>query len=168
VDAFKATLEETVLADLICHVVDGSESDTEREQSAAAVDSVLEEIGAGSKPRLLGMNKIDLLDGDQRSELRMRHPDAVLVSAQTGEGLDDLRKRISTQVLQGLIAVELLVPYEDGDRLSQLHEVAGDLEREDRQDGVLVRALLPAGIAERFSDLSVNGSLRGRAGARGA
>ncbi len=168
VEAFKATLEETVLADLICQVVDGSESERERAESIAAVDSVLEEIGAGSAPRLLVMNKVDLLEPDDRAELRMRHPGAVLVSAETGEGLDELRKRVAAELMQGLTRVELLVPYGDGDRLSQLHEVAGDLEREDRQDGVLVRALLPAGIAERFSDLAVNGSIRGRAGARDA
>jgi GTP-binding protein HflX len=165
VEAFKATLEETVLADLICQVVDGSEPEDMRRESIAAVDSVLEEIGAGEKPRLLVMNKIDLLAEDDRAELRMRHPGAVLVSADTGEGLDQLRKRIAELMTQNLTKVELLVPYEDGDRLSELHEIAGDLEREDREDGVLVRVLLPAGLVERYADLAAgNGHLRDRAG----
>jgi GTPase len=166
VEAFKATLEETVLADLICQVVDGSEPEELRLESIAAADAVLEEIGAGEKARILVMNKVDLLDEDDRRELRMRHPDAVGVSAATGEGLEDLRERVARQLQEGLTKVELLVPYADGDRLSELHEVAGDLEREDREDGVLVRAFVPAGVAERFSDLGVNGSLRGRTGAR--
>jgi GTP-binding protein HflX len=168
VEAFKATLEETALSDLICQVVDGSEPEQMRAASIAAVDSVLEEIGAGSKPRVLVMNKVDLLAEEERSELRMRHPEAVLVSAETGEGLDVLRKRIAIEALRGLTRVELLVPYEHGERLSELHEIAGDLEREDREDGVLVRALLPAGAAERFGDLAVNGSSPRRAGAERA
>ena len=165
IEAFKATLEETVLADLLVHVVDGSQPEEIRLESIAAADAVLEEIGAGEKPRLLVMNKIDLLDEVERAELSLRHRDAVLVSAETGEGLDELRARVAELIRQGLIEVELLVPFVNGDRLAQLHEVAGDLEREDREDGVLVRALLPAELADRFSDLAVNG--RGGGGSLG-
>jgi GTP-binding protein HflX len=164
VEAFKATLEETVLADLILHVVDGSEPEEERVDSIAAADAVLDEIGAGSSPRLLVMNKVDLLDADGRRELILRHPEAILVSAQTGEGLDRLRSEIAEAIGQGLAEVELLVPFAAGERLSELHEIAGDLEREDREDGVLVRARLPAALADRFADLSVNGGERGRPG----
>jgi GTPase len=157
VEAFKATLEETVLADLILHVVDGSEREEERAGSIVAADSVLEEIGAGSSARLLVMNKIDLLDAEGRRELSLRHPDAVLVSAETGEGLEDVKKRIAEAIRSGLTEVELLVPFAAGERLSELHEIAGDLEREDREEGVLVRARLPAAFADRFSDLEING-----------
>jgi GTPase len=157
VEAFAATLEETTLADLIVHVVDGSESPEDRSDSIAAADEVLEEIDAGSTPRLLVMNKVDLLDDEERRELALRHPDAVLVSAETGEGLDALRSRTSEQIAHALTEVELLVPFAAGERLSELHEVAGDLEREDREDGVHVRARLPAALADRFSDLAVNG-----------
>jgi GTPase len=161
VEAFKATLEETVLADLIVHVVDGSEPETARAASIAAADAVLEEIGAGSGPRLLVMNKVDLLDESERRELTLRHRDAVLVSAERGEGLDELRSEIATLIRGSLTEVELLVPFSDGERLSELHEVAGDLEREDRPDGVHVRALLPARYAERFADLAVDGRRAG-------
>ena len=163
VEAFKATLEETVIADLIVHVVDGSEPDERRVESIAAVDSVLEEIGAGEKPRLLAFNKIDLLDEPERRELSLRHRDGVLVSAQTGAGLGELRERIAGLIRRNLTRVELLVPYEAGERLSELHEVAGDLEREDRPNGVVVRALLPPGLVERFADLAVDGRGRRRA-----
>jgi GTPase len=163
VEAFKATLEETVLADLILHVVDGSEREEERADSIAAADSVLEEIGAGSSSRLLVMNKIDLLDAEERRELSLRHPDAVLVSAETGEGLEEVKKRVAEAIRHGLTEVELLVPFAAGERLSELHEIAGDLEREDREEGVLVRARLPAALADRFSDLEVNGR-RARSG----
>ena len=161
VEAFKATLEETVLADLILHVVDGSEPEDERADSISAADAVLDEIGAGASPRLLVMNKGDLLDPEERRELAMRHPEAVLVSAQTGEGLNELGARIAESIGARFTQVELLVPFDAGERLSELHEIAGDLEREDRVDGVLVRARLPAALADRFSDLSVNGR-RGR------
>jgi GTPase len=164
VEAFKATLEETVLADLILHVVDGSEPEEERADSISAADAVLTEIGADASPRLLVMNKVDLLDDEERRELALRHPDAVLVSAETGEGLEELRSRIADSIAQRLTEVELLVPFDAGERLSELHEIAGDLQREDREDGVLVRARLPAALADRFADLSVNGR-RGR-GAR--
>ena len=163
VEAFKATLEETVLADLILHVVDGSEPESERMDSIAAADAALEEIGAGASPRLLVMNKVDLLDGVERRELELRHPDAALVSAETGEGLEELRSRIADSIRASLIRVELLIPFDAGDRLSELHQIAGDLEREDRADGVLVRARLPAELAERFADLDANGR---RAGSR--
>jgi GTP-binding protein HflX len=167
VEAFKATLEETVLANLILHVVDGSETEEERADSISAADAVLDEIGAGSSPRLLVMNKIDLLDEDERRELSLRHPEAVGVSAETGEGLEELRSRIADLIRQRLTQVELLVPFDAGERLSELHEIAGDLEREDREDGVLVRARLPAALADRFSDLAVNGRRsRSRSGVR--
>jgi GTP-binding protein HflX len=164
VDAFKATLEETVLADLLVHAVDASEPEELRLESIAAADAVLEEIGAGDKPRVVVMNKVDLLDEEARGELRMQHPEAVLVSALTGEGLEELRVRIATEVMSGLTEVELLVPFGDGDRLSELHEVAGDLQREDRPEGVYVRALLPPALAERYSEFSVNGRGRVRGG----
>jgi GTP-binding protein HflX len=161
VEAFKATLEETVLADLILHVVDGSAPEHELRDSISAADAALEEIGAGATARLLVMNKVDLLDSEGRRELSLRHPDAVLVSAETGEGLDELRARIAEEIRRELTEVELLVPFAAGERLSELHEIAGDLEREDREDGVLVRARLPAAFADRFSDLEVNGRVRG-------
>jgi GTP-binding protein HflX len=167
VEAFKATLEETVLADLILHVVDGSEAEADRVDSIAAADAALEEIGAGASPRLLVMNKVDLLDEPERRELQLRHPDAALVSAETGEGLEELRSRIADSIRASLIRVELLIPFDAGDRLSELHEIAGDLEREDRADGVLVRARLPAALAERFADLDANGhGARSRDGVR--
>ena len=155
VEAFKATLEETVLADLILHVVDASASEQRRLADMGAVDEVLEEIGAGEKPRLLVFNKVDLLSAEERREAELDHPEAVLISAQQGEGLDALRKRIETAFAETLTEVELLIPYSEGGRLHELHEVAGDLERTDREDGVLVHAKVPAAEMHRFSDLAV-------------
>ncbi|MGV1050125.1 MAG: GTPase HflX [Solirubrobacterales bacterium] len=157
VEAFKATLEETVLADLIVQVVDASEPEERRLAEIRAVDVVLEEIGAGEKPRLLVLNKADLLDEEERREAALAHPGAVLVSALTDQGLDALRERIEAAFAETLTEVELLVPYSEGGRLHELHEVAGDLERTDREDGVLVHAKVPAAELHRFADLGTNG-----------
>jgi GTP-binding protein HflX len=155
VEAFKATLEETVLADLILHVVDASAPEQRRLAAMQAVDEVLEEIGAGEKPRLLVFNKVDLLSAEERGEAALDHPEAVLVSAQEGEGLDELRERIEAAFEETLTEVELLIPYSEGGRLHELHEVAGDLERTDREDGVLVHAKVPSAEMHRFSDLAI-------------
>jgi GTP-binding protein HflX len=155
VEAFKATLEETTLADLIVHVVDASESEERRMLDMHAVDEVLEEIGAGEKPRLLVLNKADLLSEDERHEVEIAHPDAAVVSALAGEGLDELRERIEQVFAETLTEVELLIPYSQGGRLHELHEVAGELERTDRPDGVLVHARVPSAELHRFTDLAV-------------
>jgi GTP-binding protein HflX len=157
VEAFKATLEETTNADLILHVVDASAPEDELEAMLRAVDEVLDEIGAGSSPRLLVLNKIDLLDDDERRMLELRHRDAVLVSAATGEGIDSLQSRIEAAFRDRLEAVELLVPFERGRILSELHEVAGDLVREDTPEGVRVKARVPAGVAARLRPYELNG-----------
>ncbi len=161
VEAFKATLEETILADLIVHVVDGAAPEERRVADMRAVDEVLEEIGAGGAPRLLALNKADLLEPDERHEALIRHPDAVLVSALTGEGIEELRGRVEGAFAETLREVELLIPYSEGARLSELHELAGELEREERGDGVMVRARIPAAELHRFADLSANGAGQG-------
>jgi GTP-binding protein HflX len=154
VEAFKATLEETTLADLIVHVVDASETEERRMLDMHAVDEVLEEIGAGEKPRLLVLNKADLLSEDERHEVTLAHPDAVLVSALAGEGLEVLREQIERAFAETLTEIELLIPYNQGGRLHELHEVAGELERTDRPDGVLVHARVPSAELHRFTDLA--------------
>src|SRR4051794_29092635 len=158
VNAFAATLEETKLADLILHVVDAHAPEEELEQMTRAVDDVLDEIGAGESPRLLVLNKADLLDEDRRHELAFRHPEGLLVSAVTGEGMDALGEAIADSFERSLTDVELLVPFSEGQTLSELHDVAGDLEREDTAKGVRVTARLPAVVAERYDRYSSNGN----------
>jgi GTPase len=160
VEAFKATLEETTRADLVLHVVDAAAPEERRETDMHAVDEVLEEIGAGGTPRLLVFNKADLLAEEEQREALLRHPDAVLVSALEGTGLERLEDAIEAAFAETLREVELLVPYSEGARLSELHDLAGDLDREERDDGVLVRAKVPAAELHRFADLGVNGAAR--------
>ena len=155
VEAFKATLEETVLADLILHVVDASAGAERMARDMEAVDEVLEEIGAGGKPRLLVLNKADLLGEEERLEVAIARPEAVLVSALAGSGLERLRERVEEAFEDTLAEVDLLIPYSEGGRLSELHELVGDLERQDREDGVLVHAKVPRAELHRFDDLAV-------------
>jgi GTPase len=161
VEAFSATLEEAMGADLIVHVVDASAPEGAMHQMMAAVDDVLDEIGAGDRPRLLALNKIDLLDDERRRELSFRLPDAVQVSGATGEGLDDLRDAIEARFLATLRPMELLVPYEEGGSLSELHDLAGELEREDTPEGVRISARVPVAAAQRFERFERNGDSPG-------
>jgi GTP-binding protein HflX len=157
VEAFAATLEEALEADLVLHVVDASAPEDEMAAMMSAVDDVLGEIGAGERPRLVALNKIDLLDEDERRALSFRYPRATQVSAATGEGLDALADAIEARFLSSLRAMDLLVPYGEGGRLSELHDLAGDMEREDTAEGVRVKARVPAGVASRFERFEVNG-----------
>jgi GTPase len=158
VESFATTLQETIDADLIMHVVDASSPEDERLAMMVAVDDTLHEIGADERSRLLVMNKVDLLDDDDRRELSFRHPDAVQVSAVTGEGLEELAGAIEARFLATLRTMELLVPYDEGGSLSELHDVAGDMERNDTAEGVRVKARVPAGVAPRFERFAVNGA----------
>jgi GTP-binding protein HflX len=155
VDAFGATLEETRRADLLAHVLDGSVCEEHATLMQRAVEQTLEEIGAGDRPRLLILNKTDLLDQASRDELRLRYPDAVLLSAASGEGLDTLCERFERELLHTMRPVELLLPYTEGARLAELHELAGQLSRQDTPEGVRVRALVPARLVERFERFAI-------------
>jgi len=150
VDAFGATLEETLRADLLLHVVDASAPEDELAAMVRAVEDVLEDVGAGGQTRLLVLNKADALDDERRRELSFRHPEALLVSAVTGEGLDELRAAIAADFERSLRDLELLVPFAEGGLLHELHELAGDLQREDTPDGVRVSVRLLPPVAERF------------------
>jgi len=158
VDSFAATLEEALEADLVLHVADASAEEDELAARLIAVEDVLEEIGAAERPRLLVLNKADLLDADRRRELGFRHPRALQVSSSTGEGLDALREAVDARLSASLRRVDLLVPYADGGALSELHDAAGNLEREDTSEGVRVRARVPAALAERLERFAATGN----------
>src|ERR1700685_4530750 len=163
IDAFAATLEETRRAELLVHVRDASAPEAQREVMRQAVEQTLEEIGVGERPRILALNKVDLLDEQAREELRFAHPDAVLVSGADGEGLVGLGERIERDLAHTLRPLDRLVPYADGGSLAELHELAGEVSREDTAEGVRVRALVPARLPERFARFAVARGLRGSA-----
>jgi GTP-binding protein HflX len=157
VEGFAATLEETLVADLVLHVVDGSAPAERLAEQIAAVNAVLLEIGAHTLPRELVVNKIDLVGEDDRRALENRYPDALQVSAATGEGLDALRARVAERFAERFEPVRLLLPYEEGGKLNELYALGAPIdEREDTQDGVLVVARLPRREIRRFASYVVN------------
>jgi GTPase len=156
VEGFAATLEETLVADLVLHVVDGSASEQRLVEQIAAVDEVLREIGANELPVELVVNKIDAVDTLGRRRLANRYPDALQISALTGEGLDELRARIAERFGERFERVRLLLPYEEGGRLNELYALGAPIdEREDTPEGVLVVARLPRREIHRYAPFLV-------------
>jgi GTP-binding protein HflX len=156
VEGFAATLEETLVADLVLHVVDGSAPDDRLDEQVAAVEAVLVEIGADEIPLELVVNKIDAVDPLRRRRLANRFPEALLVSAVTGAGLEALRARIAERFADRFEAVRLLLPYEEGGKLAELYALGAPIdERTDTGDGVLVRARLPRRELRRFAPFLV-------------
>jgi GTP-binding protein HflX len=152
VEGFAATLEETLAADLVLHVIDASAPDEQVEAMAEAVEVVLAEIGADELPIVPVLNKIDKVDPLGRRRLANRFPGAPQVSAHTGEGIDELRAEIADRFAERFEAVRLLLPYEEGGKLAELYSLGAPIdEREDGPDGVLVRARLPRRELLRFA-----------------
>jgi GTP-binding protein HflX len=156
VEGFAATLEETLVADLVLHVVDAAIPDTTLDEMVAAVDGVLAEIGADELPIEIVVNKVDAVDLLTRRRLANRFSGAVQVSARTGEGLEELRARIAERFEDRFTVVELLVPFDEGAVLSALYALGPPIElREDREEGVFVRARLPERDVRRFAPFLV-------------
>ena len=155
VRAFGATLEETLSADVALHVFDASVPDDELAAMLAAVEDALGTFGESDQQRLLVANKIDLADSSRRQEIRLTYPDALQVSALTGEGIDALREAVAGAFANEFEPVELLVPYSDGETIAEVHRTGGSVHREDRADGVLLRASLPHRVAERLRGYAV-------------
>jgi GTP-binding protein HflX len=162
VEGFAATLEETLLADLVLHVVDASVSEERIDESVAAVEAVLKEIGAGELPTETVLNKVDAVDPLRRRRLANRFPGSVQISARTGEGLAELRRRVAERLGTMFHPVRLVVPYADGRVLRDLNSLGAPIEeRADRPDGVHVLARLPRSEVGRFAPyLVVEGEAR--------
>lgn len=138
VEAFKSTLEEVARADLVLHVADASVPDLDAQ--LAAVREVLGEIGAGALPEVLALNKWDLLEGAERERLARRYPEAVPISALSGDGLEDLLLRVAEALPHPDVEVTLLVPYERPDLVPRLYREAEVLSVRDGPDGMAVHA----------------------------
>jgi len=152
VEGFAATLEETLVADIVLHVADASMPEAKLDETIAAVDGVLREIGAGELPVELVLNKVDAVDPLHRRRLSNRFPDALQVSARTGEGLDGLRRKVAGRFAERFEPVRLLIPYNEGARLAELYALGAPVdERADRPEGVFIRARLPRKEVRRFA-----------------
>ena len=154
VEAFKSTLEETVEADLLVHVVDGSA--VEPDVQYASVREVLAEVGAAQLPELIVVNKADVLDEMTRVRARRRFADGVLISAASGEGLDDLLSEIAVRVPVPEVEVWLLVPYDRGDVVAALHAAGAVRDEEFVAEGTLVHARLREDRSSRLETYRVD------------
>jgi len=158
VEGFASTLEETLVADLVLHVVDGSLSEEVLAEQIESVETVLAEIGAGEIPVELVVNKVDLLDLSARRRVANRFPGSLEISAATGEGIDELKARIAERFADRFDEVRLLVPYDEGRVLSDLYALGAPIdERTDTDEGVVIRARLPHREVRRFAPYLVAG-----------
>ena len=153
VEAFRSTLEEVAEADLLVHVVDASAPDPHAQIDA--VRTVLAEIGADEVPELLALNKADVLNGERPGEVKRlldRHPDAVLVSAHTGEGIDELLGAVGERLRALARIVQLAVPYDRGDVVAALHRHGEVLSEEHEAELTRLRVRLDPADVARFAD----------------
>lgn len=151
VEAFKSTLDEITGSDLILHVVDASSD--EFEEQIVAVEEVLEQINAQTLPRVLVFNKCDLLTIEQQEALANRY-DALLVSAETGEGIDQLVDRIAHVASAQDTHLDVVVPYQRGDLVSKAHERCRILTEEHIETGTHLTMLVPKAYVDEFRSLS--------------
>jgi GTP-binding protein HflX len=152
VEGFASTLEETLVADIVLHVVDASVDEERLSEMVRSVDDVLHEIGAGELPVAIVLNKIDRVDPLGRRRLANLFPGAPQVSAATGEGLGELRAFLAERFADRWETVRLLVPYDEGARLSELYALGAPVEeRQDTEAGVVVVARLPRRELHRFA-----------------
>lgn len=151
VEAFKATLEESVLADFIIHVLDASSPEVEKFHQTTV--GVLEELGAGDKPVITVLNKVDVLnDPVKLAGLEVSFPNTVSVSALTGEGMDELLVRCSQMLADRVSTQTYRIPQSRGDLSGLLHRDAKVLETEYDGNDVIMKAVVPASIAGKLSE----------------
>ena len=158
VEAFRSTLEEVADADVILHVVDASHPDPEGQ--IRAVREVIADLDARRIPEIIVLNKADAADPFILERMRQREPNHVIVSARTGEGIDELKQKIADTIPRPSLEVKLLIPYNHGEVISRLH--AWDAEIKSTafvSDGTFVTALVREDVAADLSDYVIDGEL---------
>jgi len=156
VEAFRSTLEEVADADVLLHVVDGSDPlPTEQIKAVReVVTEVLRESDAPPPPELIVVNKIDAADPVTLTQLRSAIPGAVFVSAHTGEGVEELQTQLAGLLEDPDVEVKLLLPYTRGDLLARIHSDGQILSSEHEVDGTRVHAKVPAALASALVDFA--------------
>ncbi len=155
IEAFRSTLTEVQEASLIVHVVDASDEDPFGQISA--VREVLNEIGAGEVPEIIAINKSDIANPMDIAAIQGSFPNAIVISAHTGAGLDELLQRIDSELPQTLVAIDVTIPYSRGDLLARIHETGEHVHINHGELGSCVRALVPPALA---ADIERQGILR--------
>jgi GTPase len=149
VEAFKSTLEEVARADLIVHLVDAAQPDPAGQM--AAVRSVLGEVGAADVPELLVLNKADLLDEVTRARLSRLFPGVPMISAATGEGIDDLLAATADRLPHPEVELTALVPYDRGDLIDRAHREAEILDVDHLPEGTRLHLRASASLAHALA-----------------
>ncbi|MEJ7630461.1 MAG: GTPase HflX [Nocardioidaceae bacterium] len=152
VEAFRSTLEEVAEADLVLHVVDGSNPDPEGQ--IAAVREVLREIGADALPELIVVNKADAADPMVLARVTAHEPHSVVVSARTGAGIEELLAALESDLPRPSVGVDVLLPYSRGDLVSRIHEQGEVLSLEHLDVGSRVRALVNPNLAGELQEFA--------------
>lgn len=154
IEAFKSTLEEVGEADLILHVVDGSHPDPFSQIDA--VNEVLSDIeGVGNIPVVIAFNKADMMDGAARERIAALAPEAHIVSAATGEGIEALRTQVESMLPTPNVHVSALLPYTAGSLLSRVREYGKVESVEYRGDGVMLEAEVDGVLAAQIVEQSI-------------
>src|SRR5215208_213789 len=153
VEAFKSTLEEVARADLIVHLVDAPQPDPGGQM--AAVRSVLGEVGASDVPELLVLNKVDLLDEVSQARLARLFPGIPMLSAATGEGVDDLLAAIATRLPHPEVELTALVPYDRGDLVDRAHREGEILDVDHVAEGTRLHLRAPAALGHALAPYDV-------------
>src|SRR5829696_7217266 len=160
VEAFKSTLEEVARADLVVHLVDAAQPDPGGQM--AAVRAVLGEVGAADVPELLVLNKADLLDEVSRARLTRLFPGIPMISAATGEGVDDLLDAIAARLPHPEVELTALVPYDRGDLVDRIHREGEILSLDHVAEGTQVRLRAPAALAHALDPYRVDTAAEAR------
>ncbi|MGH3595284.1 MAG: GTPase HflX, partial [Mycobacterium sp.] len=164
VEAFRSTLEEVVDADLLVHVVDGS--DVNPLAQISAVRQVISEVIADYRtdhhgdpaPELLVVNKVDAASDLALAKLRRALPGAVFVSARTGEAIATLRRRMAELAVPTDTAVDVVIPYDRGDLVSRVHADGRVQQAEHNPNGTRIKARVPVALAASLRKFSTDGS----------
>ncbi|MGZ4511034.1 MAG: GTPase HflX [Mycobacterium sp.] len=158
IEAFRSTLEEVVDADLLLHVVDGSDVNPLAQINAvrAVVSEVIADHHGDPPPELLVVNKVDAANGLTLAKLRHALPGAVFVSARTGEGIDALRRRMGELAVPADMAVDVVIPYHRGDLVARLHADGRVQQEEHSPDGTRIKARVPVALAGRLQEFSAD------------
>lgn len=161
VEAFRSTLEEVVEADLVLHVVDGSDPFPLKQIEAvnSVIMDIVRETGVEAPPEIIVVNKIDKADPLTIAELRHALDDAVFVSAHTLEGIAELEARIELFLNSLDSHVHLLIPFTRGDIVARLHTQATVLSEEYLAEGTLLDVRLPASLAGELAAFVVEPDL---------
>ena len=149
VEAFRSTLEEVVHAELLVHVVDGADTNPLAQINAVrqVINEVVAEYGIAAPPELLVVNKTDAADGLMLAQLRQALPDAVFVSARTGDGVARLQSRMAEMVEPRDTTVDVTIPYSRGELVNRIHAEGRVDAVEHTEAGTRIKARVPMSLA---------------------